>query len=114
MFESMFPERPTGRDAAKKAAHAGSSSKGKGKARYDESFENLSMKLDGLMDISKERISLGKKKVELAEKKLKQKEDTIKLAELKVLTTDYSHLPEPERSIMRKAQEDIKHKYGYY
>nr|XP_043626084.1 glutathione S-transferase T3-like [Erigeron canadensis] len=95
--------------AARKAAQAGSSGsggKGKRKAGYQETFDNLTVKFEGLMDISKERVGMGKEKIELS--KMKTKESEIKLPELNVLANDYSHLPEPNRSIMMKAQQDIR------
>ena len=109
----MFQERVGGRDAAKRAGYGGSSgSSGKGKGKYTETFDSLSGKLDGLMNISKERVGLGKEKIEMEKVKMIDRQSVIKLAELKVLTTDYSHLGEPERSIMMKAQQDIKDKHG--
>jgi hypothetical protein len=110
----VFQERVGGRDAARRASYGGSSgSFGKGKGKSNETFEDLSGKLDGLMNISKERVGLGKEKMEMEKVKMKDRQSVIKLAELRVLTTDYSHLPEPERSIMMKAQQDIRDKYGY-
>lgn len=111
--EPVFQERVRGRDAARRASFGGSSgSSGKGKGKYTETFESLSGKLDGLMNISKERLGLGKEKMEMEKAKQTDRQNVIKLAELKVLTTDYSHLGEPERSIMMKAQEDIRAKHG--
>nr|XP_043615957.1 glutathione S-transferase T3-like [Erigeron canadensis] len=74
--ESAFLERPCGRDAAKKAAHGGSSSssgKGKAVARYSETFDNLSKKLDGLFEASRERINWASKRWRLDEKDLNKR-----------------------------------------
>nr|XP_043611573.1 uncharacterized protein LOC122583213 [Erigeron canadensis] len=112
--ESAFPERSCGRDVAKKAAHGGSSSssgKGKAVARYSETFDNLSKKLDGLFEASRERINLGKQKVEIGRKRLESKNTQLKLAQLKVLSTDYGYLNEEDRSIMEKAKEEYREKY---
>jgi hypothetical protein len=102
--EPVFQERPIGRNASRKSSLGGSSGKGKGK--LDESLEDISGQLRGL-------VSLTEKKLEYGDRKLKAKESKIKLAELRILTTDYSHLAEPERSIMEQAKQDIRAKFGY-
>jgi len=108
----VFQERVSGRDEARRATHAGSSgSSGKGKSKVSGSYVDLSAKLDGLMSLSKERIGMGKEKLEVEKGKLKTRETAIKLAEARMLAADYSHLNEPERSIMLKMQQEIREKF---
>nr|XP_043625788.1 glutathione S-transferase T3-like [Erigeron canadensis] len=103
--EPGLQERPIGRDASKKASRgeAGSSSggKGKGKGRYMETFEGIAKKLDKLFDMSSKKIELKEKKVKIME------EDR----DWKLLGTDYSHLEEPERSIMERKKQALREKY---
>ena len=110
----VFQERVSGRDATRRAMYAGSSgSSDKGKSKVSDSYVDLSSKLDGLMSISKECLGMGKENIEMEKVKQKTKENAIKLADVKVLTADYSHLKEPERMIMFNMQREIREKYGY-
>ena len=84
--------RPTGRDAAKKTAHAGSS------AEFNDTFQTITGQLEGLIGASNKRAELSERK--------------IRLKELKMLATDYSHLDQPEREIMEQMKREIREKYG--
>nr|XP_043611904.1 glutathione S-transferase T3-like [Erigeron canadensis] len=101
--EPVYQERPIGRDASKKASRSGSSSGGKGKrkGKYMETFEGIAKKLDKLFDMSSKKIELKEKKVKIME------EDR----DWKLLGTEYSHLEEPERSIMERKKQALREKY---
>lgn len=98
-----YRTRPGGRDAAKKAAHAGASGSS---GKYSEEFDKLGEKLEGLIEVGKQRVDMNREKLQL--KKEKQV-----AADLKILATDYSFLPEADRQVAEEMKRRIREKYGF-
>ena len=110
--------RPVGRDAAKKAARAGESSSGL--APLQDEFEKLGTRIDGLLNIGKQRVELGKEKLRLKKEKEEREKEREKRnkdkelqEDLEILNTDYSNLTGIQRHLAEQLKQRIMAKYGF-
>ncbi|KAL8256432.1 hypothetical protein R6Q59_031499 [Mikania micrantha] len=101
--------RPGGRDAHKKAAHGSSSNKG----LYSDEFEKLGSKLEGLMEVGKQRVDLNKERLDIQKKKLELKKEKQFNKDCKTLAIDTSNLSEGERQVVEEMKRRIREKYGF-
>ncbi|XP_021978654.1 glutathione S-transferase T3-like [Helianthus annuus] len=100
------PQRPVGRDRAKKAAQPSSSGV---RIDYTETFEKVTNKLDGLLQTSQQRLNLKK---EHGDRKLKPKESRQKALDLQILTTDTTNLSGVELALAEQMKQEIREKYN--
>ncbi|XP_022019968.1 uncharacterized protein LOC110920037 [Helianthus annuus] len=100
------PQRPVGRDRAKKAAQPSSSGV---RIDYTETFEKVTNKLDGLLQTSQQRINLKK---EHGDRKLKLKESRQKAIDLQILTSDTTNLTGAELALAEQMKQEIREKYN--
>ncbi|XP_022033055.1 uncharacterized protein LOC110934175 [Helianthus annuus] len=98
------PQRPVGRDRAKKAAQPSSSGV---RIDYTETFEKVKNKLDGLLQTSQQRINLKK---EHGDRKLKLKESRQKALDLQILTSDTTNLSGAELALAEQIKQEIREK----
>nr|XP_043619849.1 uncharacterized protein LOC122591659 [Erigeron canadensis] len=103
--------RPGGRDKAKKASRAGSSSSS-GKVVYLEEFAQLGEKLEGLIGVGKERVELGKKRVDYELQKIKMKQDEQYNKDMTRLAMDTSRLIEVHRVAVETMKQRIREKHN--
>jgi len=100
--------RPIGRDAAKRAARGGASGSS-GKAALTDDFEMLGDKLEGLMEVGKQRVEVDKQRIQMEQRKMEMKQEK---QDMKTLAIDTSHLPEADRLALEAMKARIRAKWG--
>ena len=99
-------QRPIGRDRAKKAAQSSSSG---GRVDYTDTIQQMTTRLDGLLQTNQERLNHKK---EIAQKRLELKQSRQQQRDFQFLTTDTSHLTGPELAMALQMKQQIREKYN--
>ena len=87
---------------------------------FSDDFEKLGERIDGLMNIGKQRVELGKERLQLKKEKEQREKERLEREkqkevrdDLKILQTDYSHLTGLELQLAEQLKKRIMEKYGF-
>ena len=100
--EENSPERPTGRDKAKRQA----------KGKEKEVIGDVSTMRDSLVTISSEFTNFNNKYEKKVQVEIDKNYEKTKMKELKLFFADTSHLSERQKIAAEKVKEEIGWKYG--